>query len=199
MGEISLGETVTGDTTNYTSYLGEISPDHYYAFEVSAAMSACAYEGDLEISTCGSALDTYLHVYEAATGSELAFGDNTGDCDAQAVLGGPDALLNLDPGSYVILVEGFYSNHGSYTLSLSGVGTCAPTPLPTSVPGMGVVGSGVLSRSYLGKHSTKAPALPWRLPPLKRSREGPILGAPRIIELDVPFDFDLAPAQRHRA
>jgi hypothetical protein len=69
MGTISLGETVTGDTTGYNNYLGQSSPDHYYTFEVSAVMSACSYEGDLEISTCGSTFDTYLHVFEAADGS----------------------------------------------------------------------------------------------------------------------------------
>ena len=121
IGALRLGDTVVGVTPEVRSAIGTPAPDHFYSMEVTPEMAECAATGDLQISSCGSDFDTWLRVYDAATGEEKASCDDCGDCGYYADLQGAD--LSLDVGKYVVMVEGRrYYHRGPYVVSLSCAG-----------------------------------------------------------------------------
>ena len=114
---IFCGSSVTGSTVESANNYGGISPEDIYRFEVASM-------GDYEFSTCGSAYDTYLRIYNENM-TEIHSGDDDGDCGTRTILNKP-----LEPGVYYILIEGYSSYSGSYELTvscaISGTIGCSP-------------------------------------------------------------------------
>ena len=102
---IYCGDATTGSTADAQNNYGGDAPDQLYKFEVTTSMS-------YEISTCGSDFDTYLRVYDENM-TELYSGDDTGDCSNKTILN-----VLLDPATYFILVEGYSTASGNYSLSV---------------------------------------------------------------------------------
>ena len=105
-GAVSCSSLVTGTTTGAHNHLGNEAPDHFYTFEVITA-------GRLTFDSCGSAYDTWLRVYDSEH-RQVASCDDCGPCDFQTVLDTPV----LQPGSYTLLIEGFASRSGAYTVTM---------------------------------------------------------------------------------
>ena len=122
-GPIQCGDTVAGDTSlPGINTIGGASSDHVYSFAVVGSV-ATAYRFD----TCGSDFDTYLRVYDGA-GVQVEACDDCGSCGYRTVLD----TAALAPGSYTLVVEGYSSNQGAYTLTMSGAGGAACPEVPTT-------------------------------------------------------------------
>ncbi len=68
--------------------------------------------GTVTFSTCGGASwDTYLRIYDTVPGSQLASNDDS--CGLQTTL-----TKALSVGCYVLVVEGFSTHAGAYTLTV---------------------------------------------------------------------------------
>jgi hypothetical protein len=81
----------------------------------------------LQIDTNGSAIDTTLMVKSVDCGTELFCDDDSGD-STQSLLD----LTNVAPGVYAIVVDGYSSTDGAYTLNVQGTvsqGTRCDSPL----------------------------------------------------------------------
>ena len=147
-GPIACGATASGDTSAAGNFdvIDNTANDHFYTFSVPAGGAQLA-----RFSTCtahgGTATyDTYLRVYGddgsgRPTGTELAENDDGPGC--QGYRSTVDA--SLQPGSYVLVVEGFSAESGTYTVSYSvttglcpgvtaspSASTAAPTAAPTA-------------------------------------------------------------------
>ncbi|MBC7912798.1 MAG: T9SS type A sorting domain-containing protein [Pyrinomonadaceae bacterium] len=115
---INVGELVAGqvyrDTINnsptfqYGNEYGQPSDDVYHKFIVNTA-------DEVNITHCGSSLNTVLHVLDS-TGIWIATNDDNGVlCDGyQASL-----QLFLNPGTYYTVSEGFGTNSGEIKLNIS--------------------------------------------------------------------------------
>jgi len=103
---ITCGATVTGSTENAESNYGYSSPEHIYKFDVVSS-------GTYVFSTCGSAFDTYMRIYDEDM-TELYYGDDDGDCGSSVVL-----EKTLEVGTYFILIEGYSALSGDYTFTVS--------------------------------------------------------------------------------
>ena len=112
--EVVCGGSYTGDTTGDPNFAGNPAPDNVYIFE-------SAQPQTLTLSLCGgSSWDTYLRLYDDCpnVGTQLASNDDF--CGLQSEL-----EYTVGVGTYYILVEGYSSNAGPYTLNV-GCSTCAP-------------------------------------------------------------------------
>ena len=113
-GDLSCGSTFTGDTTGAVHVVGTDSGEHYYRLTVTTTQQ-------YTFSTCdGSDYDTWLRLYagdhlDASSSSELASVDDA--CQTRSRI-----VDVLEPGAYTIVVEGYDSNEGTYTLQT----TCIP-------------------------------------------------------------------------
>ncbi len=114
--EVACDDVVFGSTNTilHTDTGGNSAPDAWYQFTGS---------GDREIvtlSTCGAGTDydTYLRVFDACDGEQIAFNDD-------ACPGFKSELSFLSDGSstYYIMVEGYSSNSGNFEMQV----TCEPT------------------------------------------------------------------------
>jgi hypothetical protein len=71
--------------------------------------------GAITISTCGSAMDTYLHVFTGTCGNLTCFAQNDDGCSLQSVVS-----FEAIPGeTYLIRAGGFASVSGSFNMSVS--------------------------------------------------------------------------------
>ena len=130
-GNLFMGDTVIGDTSFSNSFLGNNANDQFWTLHMTEDAVACANDGRMWISTCGSKYDTWLRLYSFDGATEIYSCDDCGDCDAQTVMNVPPDLTA--GANYVLLVEGFSSGSGEYTLSVS----CAtPTSMPTPMPSL---------------------------------------------------------------
>ena len=127
-GALSCGSSFTGSTVDAVHVVGTESGEHFYRLAVPVAQQ-------YTFSTCGgsSNYDTRLRLYSgdhfANSSTEL---DNVDDsCGLQT-----EIVRVLAPGSYTLVVEGFVSHEGTYTLATSCVAppTVAPTSNPTANP-----------------------------------------------------------------
>ena len=108
------GGTFSDTRNNDASYgfmdqLGQSSPEIYYTFTLTSTST-------VTISTCGSSLgDTYLHLLDAY-GNEIASDDDYGPSCAsyQASI-----QTTLPAGTYYVASEGYSSNTGDITTSLT--------------------------------------------------------------------------------
>jgi len=116
---IQCGQTVSGSTRNRASTLGNRAGDMVYTFRAGEAIEA-------SFDLCSADYDSYLRLYDAS-GSEIASNDDHG-----GRCGGLNRLAShmttpLTPGQeYRILVEGYASNTGSFSLSV----TCTQPDTP---------------------------------------------------------------------
>lgn len=122
------------------------SPEVFYRLTVPAATPV------VSISTCGrSGYDTFLHLWTETSLVQLAANVTTtsnpiASNDDNSVVCGHSlhsALTRtVDPGTYIIQVEGFSRNSGAYQLNVacsapSSAPTDAPSPAPTTSPTVG--------------------------------------------------------------
>jgi len=111
-----------GNTTGAGSECGNGAEDQWYSFTITAA-------ADVTIDLCGSGYDTYLRLYNSgaascAAATQVAFNDD--GCGLQSSI----TQNGLAAGTYIVMVEGFSSNAGTYTMNIT-VSNCA-TPMAYS-------------------------------------------------------------------
>ncbi|WP_426429819.1 T9SS type A sorting domain-containing protein [Winogradskyella sp. HB-48] len=116
---IACGDMVTGSTANATDSGNNPSPDVFYV------LSGTAAGDEITASLCGSSFDTYIRIFDACDGTQIAFNDdNFSACSSSS----SQVTFTSDGATdYYIMVEGYSSNSGDYTLSV----TCeTPEPAP---------------------------------------------------------------------
>jgi len=118
---ITCGQTVSGTTTGATAdavgtcttALGT-APGVWYNLTPSAS-------GSVTVSLCGSSYDTKMGVFSGACGALVCVAGNDDFCSLQSQV----SFTATAGTTYRILVTGFSSNSGSFTLN-----TTCPTPPP---------------------------------------------------------------------
>eukprot|EP00040_Diaphanoeca_grandis_P006688 m.38328 g.38328 ORF g.38328 m.38328 type:complete len:858 (+) comp17893_c0_seq1:193-2766(+) len=144
-GNIDVDETKTGDTTfPGISNRGNGSPEHYYMFNVSETST-------FTFSLCsdGTKYDTYLRLYD---GNFDELDANDDGCGSRSRI-----TQSLQPGIYYVLVEGFGTRSGAYSLSIFII-TQAPSYSPT--PQLTFKGNINLNQTQSG--NTALPGLSYR-------------------------------------
>jgi hypothetical protein len=124
MASITCGSTVTGTTVGGVSTIGNGAPEVYYRF-------SAPFSGSYTLNSCGSAYDTHIHVYQAPTmatnstvlGNLVASCDDCGPCGLRTVL-----TQILPAGEYIVIVDGFGTSSGAYTLQTTCPAANAPPP-----------------------------------------------------------------------
>ncbi|RKR84506.1 RHS repeat-associated protein [Mucilaginibacter gracilis] len=107
-------DTRSNDNTCLGNYVGQLSNDIFYQFTLSSAAT-------VNINTCGSGIDTYLHLINAATNTEIA-ADDDGGCGNTSAISAP-----LAAGTYYVVSEGYGTAQGSITTTITvGAGLQAP-------------------------------------------------------------------------
>ncbi|MDT3403602.1 DUF6443 domain-containing protein [Mucilaginibacter terrae] len=99
---------------SYSDHVGYPSPEVWYMINADAGTN-------LSISLCGSNYDTFVRLFDA-WGNEVA-SDDDGGC------GGNTSLLQHtigETGVYYVVVEGYSSNTGDYSLSITAAGGGLP-------------------------------------------------------------------------
>jgi len=122
--------SVSGNTTGANSDCGVSSAgDHMYQFTLAQPMN-------ITLDVCGASWDTQLHLFNLANGNcnAGAIATNDDGCGLQSTI----SMTCLAAGTYVIVVEGFGSNEGAYTLNVttSNCAGCAPSPADVPFPGL---------------------------------------------------------------
>ncbi|HZG25145.1 MAG TPA: hypothetical protein VEZ17_11220, partial [Chitinophagaceae bacterium] len=102
-------------------YFGQPSPDIFYRFTIRVP-------GELNVSTCGSNFNTYIHLL-AEDGTPLQHNDDNGVSCAGTTA---SMLVNLTPGTYYIVMEGSGSATGLITSSVRFLGRLFP--IDTNLP-----------------------------------------------------------------
>ena len=122
---MGCGDTATGNTVGAVNNVGEPSGEHFYRVTVAETQQ-------WTFSTCeGSSYDTLLRLYTGdhldATSVEIAGNDDS--CGIQSAI-----EVELTPGEYTIVVEGFAGSEGEYTLAAtcSGENGVPTTGVPTT-------------------------------------------------------------------
>jgi hypothetical protein len=116
---IACGDTVMGSTANATDSGNNTSPDVFYV------LSGTVAGEEITASLCGSSFDTYIRIFDACDGTQVAFNDdNFSACNSN----NSQVTFTSDGATdYYIMVEGYSSNSGDYTLAI----TCeTPEPAP---------------------------------------------------------------------
>jgi hypothetical protein len=108
-GTIDCGETVNGTTWEAGSHLGEDAGEHIYYFTVNEPGIA-----NIVFDSCGSEFDTWIKIISHDLTEEFFGCDDCGSCGAAAVI---DTGF-LAPGEYAVVVEGWASEEGPYTMSM---------------------------------------------------------------------------------
>jgi hypothetical protein len=113
-GIINVGSySFSGTTVGYTNNIGNAAPDVYYAITTGSCVDA------LTIGLCTSSYDTYLRLLDGS-GSPLTFDDDA--CTTPNANGALISNYTVSPATnYFIVVEGFSSNSGTYTLTVDGI------------------------------------------------------------------------------
>ena len=110
-GELTCGSTFTDDTTGADHIVGSPSGEHHYSLRVPSTRQ-------YTFSTCtGSSYDTLLRLYSGShldgEGEEISSVDDAcGGLQSQLV-------INLNPGLYTLVVEGYDNREGTYRLATS--------------------------------------------------------------------------------
>ncbi|NNC83695.1 MAG: T9SS type A sorting domain-containing protein [Flavobacteriales bacterium] len=129
---ILCGDVLTGNTSNYTT---DVQP---FCGTADGSGGGLWYEftgtGDfVTASLCGSTYDTRIRVFEGNCSALVCVVGNDDFCGLQSEV----SFLSVAGTSYFILVHGFGSSAGDYTISL----TCGapPTPGPEDCAGASTV------------------------------------------------------------
>ncbi|GEM_PF-491255 len=105
------------DNSYYPHPDGQPSPDVWYTFTVSD-------NADMQISTCGSGFDTYIHLLDPS--GYLITGNDNANCGLASTI----TYTGLSSGTYYVVVEGKGNLTGSYTLNIGKLSSnCPPPPL----------------------------------------------------------------------
>jgi hypothetical protein len=119
---ITCGQTVSASTTGATAdAVGTCGTALNTAGGVWYNLTPAA-TGDVTVSLCGSGYDTRLGVFSGACGALTCVAGNDDFCSLQSQV----TFAATAGTTYRILVTGFSSNTGSFTLNV----TCAGTPPP---------------------------------------------------------------------
>jgi hypothetical protein len=132
MGEMDATAAVTTKTTMGTTMMTandwapscssfSMAPDKVYALQLPVPVTT------LTVDTIGSAFDTVLAIRNAQCTAEIPLACND---DGGGSLTSKIDLSNVAPGNYAIVVDGYNSNNGMYTLNVRG--TVAPQTSCTS-------------------------------------------------------------------
>lgn len=99
--------------------------DHIYQFTL-------ATNADVTVDLCGSSYDTQLHLFDLSNGNcnAGAIASNDDNCGLQSSI----TMSCLSAGTYVIVVEGWSTSTGAYTLTVS-TSNCGCTIPPTDCGG----------------------------------------------------------------
>ncbi len=105
--DIACDETVTGSTTDATDSGSNASPDVWYSYSGDA--------GTITASLCdgGTDYDSLLRVFDACDGTEIATNDDA--CGLQSEV----SFVADGTTTYYIMVEGFSSDFGNFSLALT--------------------------------------------------------------------------------
>lgn len=112
-GSLSPGVTFTDTKNNspangYGNDMGQSSDDIYYKFTLSS-------NTDVNISHCSSAFDTYMHLLDV-NGNIIASNDDLGPlCSTLQA----SVRMQLAAGTYYVVSEGFSTNSGDITTSIT--------------------------------------------------------------------------------
>ncbi len=105
---LSLGDTISGDTTNATDSGNNPSNDLWYSF------TGDGVQEDVTVSLCGSSYDTYLRIFDSCTGEQIYYNDDS--CGLQSEI----TFTSDGTTTYYIMVEGYSSANGAFTMNISG-------------------------------------------------------------------------------
>jgi hypothetical protein len=111
---VSVGETITGDTTNATNSGNNASNDLWYSF------TGNGVQEDITVSLCGSSYDTYLRIFDSCTGEQIYFNDDMGTLCESSGLNSQIIFTSDGTTTYYIMVEGYSNNNGAFTMNISG-------------------------------------------------------------------------------
>jgi RHS repeat-associated protein len=128
---LSFSDLKDNSTSNgFSDHIGQGSNDVYYTFTLSAANT-------VDISTCGSAIDTYLHLLDD-TGAEIAYSDDNGPLCA-----GTSASIQalLPAGTYFVLSEGNGFTNGNILTSIN----IPPSTVPAGSSSALAIDMGILA------------------------------------------------------
>ena len=110
---LACGESDSGTTFGANNSGGGTGADVFYSF------TGDGTEQLVTVSLCGSSFDTYLRIFSDCTlTNEIAFNDDS--CGLQSEL----SFLSDGTSTYIILVEGWSTNVGDYTINI----TCEDAP-----------------------------------------------------------------------
>ncbi len=105
---LSCGDNVSGSTAFANNSGGNAAGDVFYTFTGTGA------EEMITVSLCGSSYDTFIRIFSDCTlTNEIAFNDDS--CGLQSEV----SFVSDGISTYVIMVEGFSSNVGDYTINVS--------------------------------------------------------------------------------
>ncbi len=108
-------KTTTGTTAGKANDFNASCPSSSAAPDVTFALQLPVAVATLSIDTNGSAFDTALVVRDAQCAAELFCDDDSGN-STQSLL----TLTGVAPGSYAIIVDGYTSQNGAFTLNVQG-------------------------------------------------------------------------------
>jgi hypothetical protein len=141
LGVITASTSVNGDnqtsncwrndyTTSSTpgNSLARESTDVFYKFEITECGSL------MDIGTCTSSFDTYIHLLDS-TGARINGDDDA--CTTPNSAGSFVSTLALNPGVYYVVVEGFGTAEGTFTLDFTYVAGTPQIPLYADIDGDG--------------------------------------------------------------
>ena len=120
LASLECGGTYSGDTTGAPNYVGNPAPDNFILFTNTGGTNVVTFT----LCNGGSTWDTYLRLYDMCptnpSATQLALNDDS--CGLQSLM-----TATLNDGTYYVVVEGFSSGFGPYTLDIS----CVPYVPPT--------------------------------------------------------------------
>ena len=131
VGNLTVDQPVTGDTSDASDVYGNPSNEHFYLFSP-------VMDDYFTFSTCGSKYDTFLRffesdgsgVYSLDTITEVAAHDDTGagdctysECTTSCCLTVVTLFMNAGE-TYVVLIEGYYDFNGEYRLEVHQTDQC---------------------------------------------------------------------------
>eukprot|EP00299_Pterocystis_sp_00344_P014851 c7385_g1_i1.p1 GENE.c7385_g1_i1~~c7385_g1_i1.p1 ORF type:complete len:617 (-),score=143.82 c7385_g1_i1:37-1683(-) len=141
-GTVSCGQTVTGTTTGASNIIGNDAGDAFYQFTTTTT-STVSFNG------CASSYDTVMRVLSSDLTVELGYCDDCG-CSSSA----SKVTVTLNPGTYVVVIEGYQSSTGSYSMTVTcSAASSSPSPTKSTVvavspsPSSSIVASSSQSQS----------------------------------------------------
>ena len=102
-GTIACDQTVTGNNQNGVNRYENPSPEHFYEYTLVTPQT-------VTFDACGSDFDTYIAIYNEDE-NKIAYNDDA--CGSKSIL-----EVDLEEGTYYLLVEGFSNSVGNYDVTM---------------------------------------------------------------------------------